>query len=276
MNTSLFESLLHEEEGTSLDFKRDQYSFVGSTDDIKSELLKDVLAFANAWRRTDAYILIGVEEVKGGRSKVRGVSQQLNDNDLQQFVNSKTQQPIGFSYEAFSSEGVPVGIIQVFVQDRPFFLKTQYGRVQANTVYLRRGSSTDIALPDEVALMGTSLGDGTNRRAELEALVDELNQFCDLSRRIDIYNRSVTFLTDQYQRTLSLGILTSLPPELRRQIKEVYAEILNADRIIIAAWGSGRGTNQWAEGINEARPRLENARALAAITITALDPYVST
>ena len=46
MTDGLFESLLHEEESSSLDFKRDQYPFVGASDDDKSELLKDILAFA--------------------------------------------------------------------------------------------------------------------------------------------------------------------------------------------------------------------------------------
>ena len=41
MDAVLFEQLLYEEESDSLDFKRDQYLFGGSTDDEKSELLKD-------------------------------------------------------------------------------------------------------------------------------------------------------------------------------------------------------------------------------------------
>jgi predicted HTH transcriptional regulator len=43
-------------------FKRDQYPFEASSDDDKGELLKDLLAFANSWRRESAFILIGVEE----------------------------------------------------------------------------------------------------------------------------------------------------------------------------------------------------------------------
>ena len=73
LTSKLVEDLLHESEGTSLDFKSAQYPFEYATDELKSELLKDVLAFANSWRRTAAYILIGVEEVKGGRSNVVGV-----------------------------------------------------------------------------------------------------------------------------------------------------------------------------------------------------------
>jgi hypothetical protein len=62
MDPVFLASLLREEEGPALDFKRDQYRFVDTTDLEKAELLKDILAFTNAWRRTDAYILIGVDE----------------------------------------------------------------------------------------------------------------------------------------------------------------------------------------------------------------------
>ncbi len=40
MNDALLESLLREEEGAALDFKRDQYLFERVADDVKSELLK--------------------------------------------------------------------------------------------------------------------------------------------------------------------------------------------------------------------------------------------
>jgi hypothetical protein len=153
------ERLLHEDEGEALDFKRDQYTFVDASDDEKSELLKDILVLANAWRRTIGYILIGVDEVKGGRSIPVGVAQHLNDNDLQQFVNSKTNRPVTFSYRAYSFQGVSVGIIEVPLQKRPFYLKKRFGRLDANTVYLRRGSSTAIANPEEVARMGAADAD---------------------------------------------------------------------------------------------------------------------
>ena len=71
------EKLLNEDESSALDFKRDQYPFEKASDEQKSEFLKDILAFANAWRRTDAYILVGVEDVKGGRSNVEVLHQIL-------------------------------------------------------------------------------------------------------------------------------------------------------------------------------------------------------
>src|SRR6266849_6310051 len=91
IDSSIIEELLHEGESSTLDFKREQYRFIKAADPEKSELLKDILAFANAWRRSDAYILIGVEEVKGGRSRPVGVSKHLEDAHLQQLVNAKNK-----------------------------------------------------------------------------------------------------------------------------------------------------------------------------------------
>jgi hypothetical protein len=58
MDAATFEQLLHEEQGATLDFMVEQYRFAKASDDDRSELLKDILGFANAWRRADAYILV--------------------------------------------------------------------------------------------------------------------------------------------------------------------------------------------------------------------------
>ncbi len=164
MNGELFESLLHEEESTSLDFKREQYKFSKSSPEDKSELLKDILGFANAWRRSEAYILIGVKEVRGGRSTVEGIRARdhLDDHSVQQFVNNLSNQPVHFHYEAFGFEGKQVGIIRIEEQLRPVYLKKDYGKLAKEKVYVRRGSSTDPAKPaspDETAQMRVRSGE---------------------------------------------------------------------------------------------------------------------
>jgi predicted HTH transcriptional regulator len=113
MTTGLFEQLLRQPESEMLDFKSSQYRFIRATDIEKSELLKDILAFSNAARQADAYILIGVEEVKGNRGIVRGANDHLNDSDLQQFVCSKTNRPPVFSYSAFEIDGSSCGVIRI-------------------------------------------------------------------------------------------------------------------------------------------------------------------
>lgn len=157
MNDELMENLLREGESTSLDYKREQYPWAGASDEDKSELLKDVLAFANAWRHSDAYILIGVVEVTGRRANVVGIGHHIPDNDLQQFVNSKTNRPVLFSYKAFPFEGKQIGVITIPLQERPLFLTKGYGGLGKHTVYYRQGSSTAVASPDEIARMGTAL-----------------------------------------------------------------------------------------------------------------------
>jgi len=156
VNDGLMEQLLHEGETSCLDYKRDQYPFAGATDDEKGELLKDILAFANGWRHAEAYILIGVEEVAGGRSTVVRVSHHIPENDLQQFVNSKTNRPVMFSYRSYPFEGKQVGVITIPQQDRPLYLNKNYGRLKKHVVYYRQGTTTATAGPITLCAMANA------------------------------------------------------------------------------------------------------------------------
>ncbi len=150
MDSNLLTVLLKESESTSLDFKRDQYRFV--SDNEKGELLKDILAFVNSWRHADAYILIGIDESQD--NAVVGVSSHFDDATLQQFVSTKTQRPATFSYETVTYQGQQIDVITIPLQERPLYLKKDFGLLKKDTVYIRRGSSTDIASPTEVAEIG--------------------------------------------------------------------------------------------------------------------------
>lgn len=143
------EWLLSQPEGPTLDFKREQYRFDGASDGDKSELLKDVLSFANAPRHATAYIVIGVRELQA-QNEVTGVHEHLDDAKLQQFVNTKTQRPVTFSYRPIAFRGIALGIISIPVQTAPFFIRNDFGRLKKGTVYVRQGSSTAVADPDEI------------------------------------------------------------------------------------------------------------------------------
>ena len=161
MTENEFVQLLYRGESESLDFKSEQYVFVGAGDGAKAELLKDILAFANAWRNEPAYILIGVQETPSRKAVVTGISAEdhIDDATLQQFVNSKTNRPVRFVYDKFDYHGRQVGIIRIgHPQSRPVFLAKEYGHLRAQAIYIRRGSSTDIAGPEEIAAMGRSDG----------------------------------------------------------------------------------------------------------------------
>lgn len=157
IDPQLIETLLYMSESDVLDFKRDQYPLAGATDEQKSEFVKDVVAFANAWKTADAHIVIGADENPGGRAMVVGVGQHLNDADLQQLVTTKTNVPVAFEYIPVTVDGKPMAIVRIRAeQQRPIFLRKAFGRLKPNIVYVRRGSSTAEASPDEIARMGAS------------------------------------------------------------------------------------------------------------------------
>ncbi|MDK1394666.1 AlbA family DNA-binding domain-containing protein [Pseudomonas protegens] len=149
----LIERLLYRGEGSALDYKMQQYPFSGAEEIQKSELLKDILAFANAWRSEVAYILIGVKNDTG---ELVGLDVDIDDSRLQEFVNSKTNHPVDFSYRSVEYDGVKLGLYTIQIQERPVFIRKKYGRVDLNTVYVRRGSATAIADPSEIAKMGAA------------------------------------------------------------------------------------------------------------------------
>ena len=223
MDLELLEHLLHEPESQSLDFKQAQYRFERAFELDKSELLKDVLAFVNSWRRTSAYVLIGVREVKGGRSQVLGITDHIEDASLQQFVNSKTQRRVELSYEVVRVEGVEIGVIEIPIQDRPVYAEKDYGKVKARAVYFRAGSSTREANPEEIARMGAqqsveaalnlvlSWADAGERRflsslysADTLRLEPRLpaNTFDSATRPLAITDRMIVAANENYSREL--------------------------------------------------------------------------
>ncbi|MGE6446424.1 AlbA family DNA-binding domain-containing protein [Pseudomonas bubulae] len=147
---SLIETLLYKGEGTTLDYKVQQYPHDGATSEAKGELLKDILAFANAWREEEAHILIGISD----SGELVGLDKDLDDARIQQFINGKTNSPVHFSYRSLKFKGFQLGLYTIGAQERPLYAKKTFGKVLADTVYVRRGSSTAIAQPEEIAKMG--------------------------------------------------------------------------------------------------------------------------
>ena len=161
LSETLLEELRFKGEGSDLDYKAERYPFAGAGNDDKSEMLKDILAFANAHRDGPAYILLGFKDIPPHPAEVVGLSSEgaVDDSRLQQFVNSKLNSKLEFRYEEGLFGDRHVAVISIPKQRRPFYLTKDYGKLTKDTVYVRRGSSTDIASPDEIARMGTTRGE---------------------------------------------------------------------------------------------------------------------
>jgi len=155
MTQDEFECFLYRSEGDALDFKREQYRFEKASDEEKSEFLKDILAFANSWRNEPAYIFIGVDENSPTPYACPGVSRldHIDDAKLQQFVNSKTNVKVNFGYSVTDYNGASIGVIKIDRCDRPVYLNKRFGKLEADVVYVRCGSSTTQAKPSEIIKM---------------------------------------------------------------------------------------------------------------------------
>jgi hypothetical protein len=153
VNNELLDALRYKSEGTDLDFKSEQYRFAGGSEVEKSEMLKDILALANAWREGAGFILLGFKDNRPHLAEVVGISESIDDSRLQQFVNSKVRPKLTFRYEEHLYDGKKVGVIAIPKQKRPFVIAKPYGRLKSNVAYVRRGSSTEEAELAEVAAM---------------------------------------------------------------------------------------------------------------------------
>ncbi len=177
MNDELLNALRYNSEGTDIDFKSEQYRFIGATDHEKSELLKDILAIANAWRDGPGYILLGFKDRRPHPADVVGISGSIDDAALQQFVNGKVKPKLTFHYEERLYEGKTVGVISIPKQKRPFYLTSPFGKLKSNIVYVRRGSSTDEAEPSEVGAMALDAAGRGEMRLDLAVLTPENTPF---------------------------------------------------------------------------------------------------
>lgn len=186
LDAKQIKSLIQQPEGTALDFKRDQYEFHNANHTQKANLLKDILAMANSWRGMTAYILIGVDETKGSPNTIVGIQNHLDDADLHQFVNGKTQRAVDFSYYEVAVDGATIGVIEIPLQDRPLYLKSGYGGLGPDVAFIRDGSSTRTATIDELKNMWEELA--TKRVPKFSV------EWADISNRRELSNSFSTEL----------------------------------------------------------------------------------
>jgi len=80
----------------------------------------------------------------------------IDDARLHEFVNGKLETKPTFRYEERLFDGQHIAVISIPQQQRPFYLKKDYGKLTKDTVYVRRGSATGIASPRKIAMMGAA------------------------------------------------------------------------------------------------------------------------
>ena len=265
MDDRLFTTLLHTSEGPALDVKEQQYAFgFGEAADAgpevnaaRAEFVKDVLALANSWRQGAAYILIGIRE--GTPHEVVGEGVHPDDATLQQLVNGdprngRCNRRLDFSYSVHvdAESGRRVGVVAVPPQRRPLYLLKQYGRLKPQAVFVRQGSSTVEATPDEVARMGAA--EGESQRSPALAI-----RFADVAAR-----RVLDSIGVLRGSRLPAAAVELLPDYSERSGTYPYVSAMeNRDYYRDAACHLNFARSAWPLGL-----LLENAGAAAAAGVT--------
>lgn len=183
LTDELLNALRYKSEGTDMDFKSAQYRFIGGSEDDKAEILKDILAMANAWRDGPGRILLGFKDQRPHPAEVVGISESIDDAKVQQFVHAKVKPKLMFSYEEHLYEGKTIGVITIPKQKRAFYLAHAYGKLKSNVVYVRRGSSTGEAEPPEITAMALADAGRGDMRVDLSVLTPDNDNLPDTFAR---------------------------------------------------------------------------------------------
>lgn len=130
-------------ENEYLDFKQEEYK-----DQKKHELIKDVLAFANAEYAGDRYIIIGIKKTNGEPEAFQ-VESPLDSSDIQTYVLEYIKPDLKIDYFSHQYNGANTMILRINnPADQPYAMKKSLSYFNGTKTYLvdsmkiRKGSRT--------------------------------------------------------------------------------------------------------------------------------------
>lgn len=94
----------------------------------------------------------------------------------------------------------------------------------------------------------------------LQALIDELALNAKIAAKADLQDQGARFHDGQLRRAIEVGSIAILRDEIREAVLDAYVAMDAANRIVDGAWRHPRGSNPWAEGVNEATRRIKEAQ----------------
>ena len=125
-----------DEEGTNLDFKKEEYS---KSDYVS--LLKDVLSMANATNPETKRIVIGVKHRPGDNKEFIGIKKLSDQVILENIIQENIEPNINFKYYPYPFKNVTLGIIDIFDNaNKPYMMKKDYGVLKKGEMWIRKGS----------------------------------------------------------------------------------------------------------------------------------------
>ncbi len=183
-NSDLLDLLLKADEGINIDFKQ---KIDIDTDAGKAKFIKIFLALANSPVKP-SFIVLGVDDKKKEKGRARqvvGAQEDIGEERLQNLVNSYCTPPISFTFKHLEHPNGYVGIINITGYRRPYTPKERYIKllsekerqgISEKTVFIRHGSTTDTAHPEEIMEM-----ERERQQNEKESSSEVLDEISDIS-----------------------------------------------------------------------------------------------
>ena len=147
MNHTELLKIINQGESKEVDFKR---GIDISTAKSKSELVKDLIAIANS-AESFGYLIIGVDDDR----IICGCSF-VSEEQLQQVSNSYINPPLDIRYLSVNFDQKEVIALQINSKLKPYKVSRDIDKILKDTVFVRRGSVTFKASPEEIIMMSSS------------------------------------------------------------------------------------------------------------------------
>lgn len=109
----------------------------------------------------------------------------------------------------------------------------------------------------------------------LQAMIDELALNAKIAARADFQEQGARFHDGQLRRAIEVGSIAILRDEIREAVLDAYVAMDAANQIVDGAWRHPRGSNPWAEGVNEATKRLKDAQPKIAKALDELLKFLA-
>ena len=133
----LLDLIQYENEKTGLDFKAVVYKA-----DKFDDLLKDIMAMANAALEEDRYIVVGVKHYPNSERAFLGVEEFMDDATYYQLVHSNIEPDIQFEYFHVEVEDKKVGVFRIYHCDnQPYLMKKDTKNLRRGDGFIRKGTS---------------------------------------------------------------------------------------------------------------------------------------
>lgn len=131
-----------ENENTSLDFKRTQYS-KKNAEETYDDLIKDIMAMANANVQGDRFIIVGVKHFPDGSRQFFSIDDKdfIDSATYHQIIRENVEPEIHFEYSPYRHEGHLLGVFRIHsCDDPPYMMRKDFGNLKKGDAFIRKGT----------------------------------------------------------------------------------------------------------------------------------------